>query len=37
MSMLTVVETPEFIRRSHSAGMTDEEKADLISALAADP
>lgn len=37
MSMLTVVETPEFIRRSRSAGMTDEEKAELISALAADP
>jgi hypothetical protein len=35
--MLTVVETPEFIRRSRSAGMTDEEKAELISALAADP
>lgn len=37
MSMLTVVETPEFIRRSRSAGMTDEDKAELISALATDP
>jgi len=36
MPMLTVVETPEFIRRSRSAGMTDEEKAEVISALAAD-
>jgi len=36
-SMLAVVETPEFIRRSRSSGMTDEEKAELISALAADP
>jgi hypothetical protein len=37
MPMLTVVETSEFIRRARSAGITDEEKEELISALAADP
>jgi hypothetical protein len=37
MSLLTLVETPEFIRRARSAGMSDDEKEELISFLAADP
>lgn len=33
----TVVETPEFIRRANAAGMSDREREDLITYLAANP
>lgn len=33
----TVVETPEFIRRANAAGMSDKEREDLITYVAADP
>jgi hypothetical protein len=37
MALLTIVETPEFVRRSRAAGMTDDEREQLIALLAADP
>ncbi|MBA3070166.1 MAG: addiction module toxin RelE [Hyphomonas sp.] len=37
MPLQTVVETPEFIRRAGAAGMTDEDRADLITTLAESP
>jgi len=33
----TVVETPEFIRRADAVGVSNEEREDLISLLAANP
>jgi hypothetical protein len=36
MSVQTVAEPPEFIRRTRPAGMADEDKAELISALGGD-
>ena len=35
--LLTVVETPEFLRRAAAAGMDEAARADLVSLLAADP
>lgn len=35
--MHTVVETPSFIAAAKSAGMSDEVRAEVVSALAADP
>lgn len=35
--MLTIVETPEFLRRARTTGMTDEDRQELVSLLAADP
>jgi hypothetical protein len=35
--MQTVIELPEFLRSAKAAGMTEDEKASLINALARDP
>ena len=35
--LLTVVETPEFLRRARSAGMSDADRAEVVDQLAADP
>lgn len=37
MALQTVVETPEFIKRAGAVGMTDEDRADVISTLAENP
>jgi hypothetical protein len=33
----TVVETPEFLRRARECGVTDEERAEIVAFLAANP
>ncbi|BBK42229.1 hypothetical protein STVA_22490 [Allostella vacuolata] len=35
--LITVVETPEYLRRARAVGMSDEDRAALVSLLAADP
>ncbi len=35
--LLTVVETPEFLRRARSVGMSDADRAEIIDQLADDP
>jgi hypothetical protein len=35
--LITVVETPEYLRRARAVGMNDEDRAALVSLLAADP
>lgn len=35
--LITVVETPEYLRRARAVGMTDEDRAALVSLLAAAP
>ncbi len=35
--LLTVVETPEFLRRARSVGMNDADRAEVVDRLAADP
>jgi hypothetical protein len=35
--LITVVETPEFLRRARAVGMSDEDRAALVSLLASDP
>lgn len=35
--LLTVVETPEYLRRAAEVGLNEAERADLVSRLAADP
>ena len=35
--LLTVVETPEFLRRARSIGMSDADRAEVVDRLAADP
>jgi len=35
--LLTVVETPEFLRRARSVGMSDADRAEVVDQLAADP
>ncbi|WP_420607580.1 type II toxin-antitoxin system RelE/ParE family toxin [Novosphingopyxis sp.] len=35
--MLTVVETPEFVRRSEKIGLNDIDRTELIVSLASDP
>lgn len=37
MALQTIVETPEFIKRAAHVGMTDEDRADVISTLAENP
>jgi hypothetical protein len=35
--LLTVVETPEFLRRARSVGMSDADRAEVVDQLAANP
>jgi hypothetical protein len=35
--LLTVVETPEFLRRARLVGMSDADRAEVVDRLAADP
>jgi hypothetical protein len=35
--LITVVETPEFLRRARAVGMSDEDRAALVSLLVSDP
>ncbi len=35
--LLTVVETPEFLRRARSVGMSDGDRAEVVDRIAADP
>jgi hypothetical protein len=35
--LITVVETPEYLRRARAVGMSDEDRAALVNLLAADP
>ena len=35
--LITVVETPEYLRRARAVGMSDKDRAALVSLLAADP
>ena len=37
MMQLTVVETPEFLKRARAVGMSDEDRWDMINHLAANP
>jgi hypothetical protein len=37
MAQQTVVETPEFIKRARAAGMSDEDRMDIIDQLAENP
>lgn len=36
-TLLTVVETPEFLRRAKTIGINHEERAAIVDLLAADP
>jgi hypothetical protein len=35
--LITVVETPEYLRRARAVGMSDEDRAALVTLLAVDP
>lgn len=35
--MQTVIETDEFLRRAHACGVTEEERAEIVEFLAANP
>jgi hypothetical protein len=37
MALQTIVEMPEFIKRSKAVGMSDDDRTDIITTLAADP
>lgn len=37
MAQQTVVETPEFLKRARAAGMSDEDRMDIIDQLAENP
>ena len=37
MALQTVVEMPEFIKRAKAVGMSDDDRTDIITTLAADP